>query len=452
MPVAALEIASSLIRDAAHPLTHSAADYDPLIEFIGDARFVLLGEASHGTHEFYRERVRITKRLILEKGFTAVAVEADWPDAYRVNRYVQGQSADADSADALSGFRRFPAWMWRNAVVLDFIGWLREHNDSLSDGIGKTGFYGLDLYSLHTSIEAVLCYLDKVDPEGARRARHRYACFENFGEDPQSYGYAAGLGLSHSCEEEVVVQLLDLQRRAAQYARRDGRIAADDFFYAEQNALLVKDAEQYYRTMFRGHVSSWNLRDTHMARTLKGLIAHLSIGGQRAKVVVWAHNSHLGDARATEMGWKGELNLGELVRRNFPGQSAAVGFSTYRGTVTAASDWGAPAERKRVRPALDGSYESLFHAAGLEMAMPSFFLTLPRGAALSGALREPLLERAIGVVYKPETERMSHYFHARLSDQFDALIHCDETRAVEPLEVTSEWGPGEPAETYPTGE
>lgn len=279
MPEATLPMLSGLIRDAAHPLTHAAADYDALLAFIGDARFVLLGEASHGTHEFYRERVRITKRLILEKGFTAVAVEADWPDAYRVNRYVQGQSTDADSVEALSGFRRFPAWMWRNADVLDFVGWLRAHNDSLAAEKRKTGFYGLDLYSLHTSIEAVLAYLDKVDPEGARRARHRYACFENFGEDPQTYGYAAGLGLSHSCEEEVIATLLELQRRAAEYARRDGRIAADDFFYAEQNALLVKDAEEYYRTMFRGRVSSWNLRDSHMAQSLDGLIAHLSRGG-----------------------------------------------------------------------------------------------------------------------------------------------------------------------------
>jgi len=448
MPEATLPMLSGLIRDAAHPLTHAAADYDALLAFIGDARFVLLGEASHGTHEFYRERVRITKRLILEKGFTAVAVEADWPDAYRVNRYIQGQSTDADSVEALSGFRRFPAWMWRNADVLDFVGWLRAHNDSLAAETRKAGFYGLDLYSLHTSIEAVLAYLDKIDPEGARRARHRYACFEDFGADPQTYGYAAGLGLSHSCEQEVIATLLELQRRAAEYARRDGRIAADDFFYAEQNALLVKDAEQYYRTMFRGRVSSWNLRDTHMAQSLDGLITHLSRGGQPAKVVIWAHNSHLGDARATEMGWRGELNLGELVRRSFGRQSVAVGFTTYGGTVTAASDWGAAAERKRVRPAMEGSYESLFHETG----MPSFFLTLPHDASVSGALREPMLERAIGVVYKPETERLSHYFHARLADQFDAIIHFNETRAVEPLEVTAEWGPGEPAETYPTGE
>lgn len=453
MTASTFPLISGLIRDAAHPLTHVASDYDPLLSFIGDARFVLLGEASHGTHEFYRERIRITQRLIEEKGFSAVAVEADWPDAYRVNRFVRGDATDRDSVEALSGFRRFPAWMWRNADVLDFVGWLRARNDALAAGAEKTGFYGLDLYSLHTSIEAVLAYLDKVDPAGARRARQRYACFEGYGEDAQAYGYAAGLGLSHTCEEEVIAQLLELQRQAAEYARRDGHIAAEDFFYAEQNAQLVRDAEQYYRTMFRGRASSWNLRDAHMARTLEGLSAHLGgTSGKPAKIVVWAHNSHLGDARATEMGWKGELNLGELVRQNHTGESVSVGFTTYGGTVTAASDWGATAERKRVLPAREDSYEAMLHATGLEMRAKRFLLTFPRGTAVTGALREPMLERAIGVIYRPESERTSHYFHAILSDQFDAIIHLDETRAVEPLEVTSEWGQGEPAETWPTGE
>ena len=447
-----LAIVTDLVRDAARPLTGSAADYDDLLNFCGDARVVLLGEASHGTHEFYRERAQITKRLIREKGFTAIAVEADWPDAYRVNRYVQGQNVDADAVEALGGFRRFPAWMWRNADVLDFIGWLRSHNDSLAPGSVKTGFYGLDLYSLHTSIEAVLNYLDKVDPAGAQRARYRYACFEHFGEDPQSYGYAASFGLSRTCESEVIGQLVELQRRAAEYARRDGRVAAEDFFYAEQNARLVKNAEQYYRTMFRGRVSSWNLRDQHMAETLGALTEHLAAQyrGQPnhdTKVVVWAHNSHLGDARATQMGRAGEWNLGQLVRQKYGRESVLVGFSTYSGTVTAASNWGDPAERKRVRPAMPGSYEELFH----DVAIPAFALTLPPDRHVAGGLREPRLERAIGVIYRPESERASHYFHASLSDQFDAIIHIDETRAVEPLELTAEWGVGEPAETFPSG-
>jgi len=447
-----LPIVTDLVRDAAQPLTGSFGDYDELLEFISDAHVVLLGEASHGTHEFYRERAQITKRLIREKGFTAIAVEADWPDAYRVNRYVQGQNVDADAVEALGGFRRFPAWMWRNADVLDFIGWLRSHNDSLAPASVKTGFYGLDLYSLHTSIEAVLNYLDKVDPAGAQRARFRYACFEHFGEDPQAYGYAASFGLSRTCESEVIGQLVELQRRAAEYARRDGRVAAEDFFYAEQNARLVKNAEQYYRTMFRGRVSSWNLRDQHMAETLGALQEHLAAQNRGqpkhdTKVVVWAHNSHLGDARATQMGQAGEWNLGQLIRQKHGRDSVSVGFSTYSGTVTAASNWGEPAERKRVRPAMPGSYEDLFH----DVAIPAFALTLPPDSHVAGGLREPRLERAIGVIYRPESERASHYFHASLSDQFDAIIHIDETRAVEPLELTAEWGVGEPAETFPSG-
>ncbi|HZO53476.1 MAG TPA: erythromycin esterase family protein [Bryobacteraceae bacterium] len=444
---ATLPIITDLVHDAALPLTGSPSDYDHLLEFIGDARFVLLGEASHGTHEFYRQRAQITKRLIQEKGFTVVAVEADWPDAYRVNRYVRGASKDADAVEALSGFKRFPAWMWRNADVLDFVGWLRSYNDSLPPDARRTGFYGLDLYSMHASIGAVLAYLDKVDPEGARRARHRYACFEHFGEDPQGYGYAAGLGLSHSCESEVISQLIDLQRRAAEYARRDGRVAADDFFYAEQNARLVKNAEQYYRTMFRGRVSSWNLRDLHMAETLDSVVEHVSLQKLGAKAVLWAHNSHLGDARATQMGKSGEWNVGQLVRQKRGRNCVLVGFTTYTGTVTAASNWGGQAERKIVRPGMPGSYESLFH----EVRIPSFLLTLTPGTHVSQGLSEPMPERAIGVIYLPESELTSHYFQARLSDQFDAIIHFDQTRAVEPLERTSEWGIGEPAETFPSG-
>ena len=302
-------------REAAHPLTGAGGDYNPLLELVGDARFVLLGEASHGTHEFYRERAQITKRLIKEKGFTAVAVEADWPDAYRVNRYVRARGNDQESVDALAGFKRFPTWMWRNADVLDFTGWLRAHNDSLTSDSTKVGFYGLDLYSLHASMEAVLGYLDRVDPEAAKRARYRYSCFDHFGEDTQAYGYAASFGLAETCEDEVLGQLIELRRRAAEYASRDGHVAADEFFFAEQNARLVHNAEEYYRSMFHGRISSWNLRDQHMVETLEALVKHLEAqSGSAAKVVVWAHNSHLGDARATEMGEAGELNVGQLVR------------------------------------------------------------------------------------------------------------------------------------------
>jgi erythromycin esterase-like protein len=434
------------VRNAAHPLEGAARDYDPLMERIGDARFVLLGEASHGTHDFYHARANITKRLIEEKGFSAVAVEADWPDAYRVNRYVRGAGADADSRAALADFKRFPTWMWRNTDVLDFVGWLRTHNDGILSESAKIGFYGLDLYSLHASIRAVLDYLDKVDPDAAQRARYRYSCFDHFGHDTQAYGYAASFGLSASCEQEVLHQLIELRQRAIPYASRDGRLASDEFFFAEQNARLVKNAEEYYRSMFRGQVESWNRRDCHMVETLEALVAHLNARGQDAKIVVWAHNSHLGDARATEIGERGELNVGQLMRERYDRDTVLVGFTTYAGNVTAASDWDAPAQYKRVRPALAGSYEALFHEVGTAR-----FLLILRGAMeLENALREPRLERAIGVIYRPETERLSHYFHARLSEQFDAVLHFDQTRAVTPLGLTPAKS-SEAPETFPFG-
>jgi erythromycin esterase-like protein len=434
------------IEESVYPLVGARDDYDPLMDLIGDARFVLVGEATHGTHEFYEARAQITKRLITEKGFTAVAVESDWPDAYRVNRYVRGISDDATAREALAGFERFPVWMWRNRDVLSFVEWLRTYNDSRAGDERKVGFYGLDLYSLHRSIEAVIAYLERVDPEAAKRARYRYACFDHFGEDTQAYGYIAGFGLSSSCEEEVIKQLIDLQRHAADYARRDGRIAEDELFSAEQNARVVKDAEEYYRTMFHGRVSSWNLRDQHMAETLQALVAHLDAQIGSAKVVVWEHNSHVGDARATSVSEQGEYNVGQLVRERNSGDTVLVGLTTYTGTVTAASDWGGPHERKRVRPALPESYEALFHGIGL----PQFLLPLRNGGRVNQELRGPRLERAIGVIYLPQTERISHYFLARLPEQFDAIVHFDETHAVEPLVRTEQWERGEVPETFPS--
>ena len=435
------------IRKDAHPITGAPHDYDPLLDRIGNARFVLIGEASHGTHEFYQQRAEITKRLITEKQFTAVAVEADWPDAYRINRFVRAYSGDTEAIEALGDFKRFPTWMWRNADVLDFIGWLRQYNDELPRGKYKTGFYGLDLYSLYTSIDAVLGYLNQIDPEAAKRARYRYSCFEHFGEDTQAYGYAASFGIAESCEREVIGQLLEMRRRAADYASRDGRVAQDEFFFAEQNARLIKNAEAYYRTMFRGRVESWNLRDRHMAETLDALVKHLDFQGEPARVAVWEHNSHLGDARATYMADYGELNVGQLVRERYGSEAVLVGFTTYTGTVTAASDWDGPAERKSVRPALADSYEAAFH----EIDPANFFLLLSSDREVAHALRGPRLERAIGVIYLPRTERQSHYFDARLSNQFDAVIHFDETRALEPLERYALWETGEAPETFPTG-
>jgi len=435
-----------LVRERAIPLQGDPRQYDALIDAIGDARVVLLGEATHGTHEFYRERSYITRRLIGEKGFAAVAVEADWPDAYRINRFVRASSADEDAVQALADFGRFPTWMWRNADVLDFIGWLRAHNETQA-APKRAGFYGLDLYSLRASMEAVLRYLDAVDPAAARRARRRYGCFDQFGEGMQEYGYAAGFGLHPSCEREVLTQLLELHRQRAEYATRDGHVAADAYFHAEQNARLVKNAEEYYRTMFRGRDESWNLRDRHMVETLGELRRFLSRLQPNPRIVVWAHNSHLGDARATEMGERGELNVGQLVREQYGSSAVLVGFTTSTGTVTAASEWDGPAHRKHVRPALAGSYERLFHDA----QVARFLVPLRTDLELSSALAVPRLERAIGVLYLPDSERASHYFHARLSEQFDFVLHFDETRAVEPLERSALWEAGEVAETFPSG-
>lgn len=420
-------------------------ELDPVMEMIGDARIVMIGEASHGTHEFYRTRANLTRRLIAEKNFKAVAVEADWPDAYRVNRYVRALGDDTNAIASLADFKRFPTWMWRNVDVVNFIEWLRDHNNRFARNEEKAGFYGIDLYSLYTSIEAVVRYLDQVDPEAAKRARHRYSCFERFGEDSQAYGYATSFGVTEPCENQVVEQLVEFQRRAAEYAQRDGHIPPDEAFFAEQNARLVMNAEEYYRSMFRGRVSSWNLRDTHMADTVDALVRHLERQRQPPKIVVWAHNSHLGDARATEMGAGGELNVGQLLRERYGDAARNIGFTTFTGTVTAASDWDAPAARMTVRPGMAGSWERLLHEAS-----PANFGLIMRGSGIAPALEPQRLERAIGVIYAPATERMSHYFNASLSRQFDAVLHYDITQALEPLERWEIEHTGEVPETYPS--
>jgi erythromycin esterase-like protein/predicted phosphoribosyltransferase len=431
------------VRSAAIPLHGTADDYDALLARVGDATLVLLGEASHGTHEFYRIRADITRRLIEEKGFTAVAVEGDWPDAYRVNRFVRGKGSDADADAALGGFQRFPSWMWRNTDVLAFVSWLREHNDGRADATDKAGFYGLDLYSLHGSVAAVLDYLDRTDAPAARRARYRYGCFDQFGEDVQAYGYAAIFDLTHSCEDQVVAQLMEMCQRGGQTDDRDD----DDLFSAEQNARLVRNAEAYYRSMVRGREESWNLRDRHMMETLEALMQLRAPPHQPMKIVVWAHNSHLGDARATEMRARGELNLGQLVRERYAAQAVLVGFCTDHGTVTAATEWDDPAQFKRVQPGLPGSCEALCHAVGI----PKFQLRLD-DEKLASALAAPRLQRAIGVIYRPQTERQSHYFRTVLPQQFNWLIHIDATSALVPLEAGERWHAGEePPEAYPSG-
>lgn len=425
--------------------------FEALDEIIGEARVVLIGESSHGTHEFYQARAEITKWLIEEKGFSAVAAEADWPDAYRVNRYVQGLDSDQSADEALRGFERFPTWMWRNVVVRDFVEWLHDRNERRRTlGARGTGFYGLDLYSLHRSMQEVIAYLENVDPQAAQRARARYACFDHASaDDGQAYGFAAAFGAGLSCEREAIDQLVELQRTAEEYARRDGMIAEDEAFYARQNAQTVRNAERYYRAMFSGRVTSWNLRDQHMAQTLHALLSHLDRHQDEhpARIVVWAHNSHVGDARATEVGGDGQLTLGQLTREQYGDSCRLIGFTTYSGSVTAASEWGAIAERNFVRPALNGSIEELFHETG----RPEFLVSSLISCGAAEPLDEVRLARAIGVIYLPETERQSHYYHVRPSEQYDAIIHIDKTRALEPLEVTTRWTTGETPETYPSG-
>jgi erythromycin esterase-like protein len=401
-------------------------DLEAVLARAREKKCVLLGEATHGTHEFYELRAEITRRLIEAGALGAVVAEADWPDAYRVNRYVRGQSDDADADEALGDFRRFPTWMWRNTVVRDFVEWLHEWNAARPPR-ERAGFYGMDLYSLHASMDAVVRYLESVSPDAAARARERYACFDH-AADPSAYAEAVAFGAGETCEDEAVAQLIEMRELAA----RNGRLPRDEQFFAEQNARLVKSAEEYYRTMFRGRVRSWNLRDSHMVETLTALRDHLDV-----PVAVWAHNSHLGDARATELGAHGEHNVGQLIRERCGSDGFLLGFTTHRGTVTAASAWGGEPERKNVRPALPGSWEELLHERGDDV-----LVELPEGVRL---------ERAIGVIYLPQTERLSHYFRARLREQFDAVIHVDETRALEPLERTQGWEAGEAPETYPTG-
>ena len=431
-----------LVRKHAIPLDPERG-VGRILDLIGDVSVVLIGEATHGTHEFYDIRSHITRALIASRGFNIVAVEADWPDAYRANRWARGQGSDDTAGDALADFVRFPRWMWRNRVTVQFLEWLRRYNLA-EPGQRAASFYGLDLYSLHTSIDAVLRYLERVDPIAADRARERYACFEMFGSDPQVYGHATTRGGETSCEHEVVSQLVELQRRAAEYVSRDGRVAADEYFSAAQNARLISDAEQYYRLMYSSGRASWNLRDQHMMATLEAVMTHTRQMNGTAKAVVWAHNSHLGDARATQMGEGGELNIGQLARQRFGAGMLSIGFTTHHGRVTAASNWDEPAALMAVRPSLAGSYERLFHDTGLD----AFLIDL-RGAA-GAALHQPRLERAIGVVYRPESERRSHYFLASLPRQFDLVIHWDETRALEPLELWSRHDVDLP-ETWPSG-
>lgn len=433
------ELADAVVA-AAQPFDSiESVDLDPLLDRIGDARVVLLGEATHGTSEFYDMRARISRELILRKGFGIIGIEGDWPDAARVDHYVRHAEFPPSEWTA---FARFPTWMWRNEEVRDFVEWLRGHNGAVPQE-QRVAFHGLDLYSLYNSMRSVLAYLDDVDPETAAAARVRYGCLTPWQTDPATYGRAALTGQYRSCEEDVVHMLHSILQKHREYALHDG----ERFLDAAQNARLVANAERYYRIMYYGSRASWNLRDSHMFETLKSL---LQFYGPQSKAIVWAHNSHVGNARATEMSMRGEHNIGQLCRNEFGRGAVLIGFGTDHGTVAAASDWDGPLEFKSVRPALARSYERLCHT-GSERSGKARFL-LPLGATLSEDVREalekPRLERAIGVIYRPETELASHYFQAILTRQFDEYIWFDETKAVTPFETAQLEGL---PDTYPFG-
>jgi protein-L-isoaspartate(D-aspartate) O-methyltransferase len=434
-PAVSVSLPGLIAKHAEAFTTLEEANLEPLLDRIGDARVVLIGEASHGTSEFYRMRARITQRLIEAKGFDIVAAEADWPDAARIDNYVRHREVPPSEWTA---FARFPTWMWRNEETRSFIDWLHTRNSSLDYG-RRTAFYGLDLYSLYTSVRAVIDYLESVDPDLAAIARRRYGCLSPWEADPAAYGRAALRGTYHECEQSVAHILTELLQKRQAYALRDG----ERFFDAAQNARLVANAEHYYRIMYYGSRASWNLRDSHMFETLKNGLQHR---GAKSKVVVWAHNSHIGNASATEMGRRGEHNIGQLCREHFGKACYAIGFGTNDGTVAAASGWDEPMQIMDVRSAHPQSYERLFHMTD----SPGLLLPLShaRSGELTEKLEKPRLERAIGVIYRPESELASHYFEAVLPRQFDEYIWIDRTSAVKPFNVAELQGL---PDTYPFG-
>ena len=411
------------IEAVAEPLESGQPDeLDPILDRIGDVPLVMLGEGSHGTHEFYDIRQRITQRLVAEKGFRAIAIEGDWPNAARVDQFVKGGFGTARSS--LDEFKSFPTWMWGNQDVLGFAHWLRDFNDQVAPDQPRCGFYGLDLYSMYSSMEAVIAYLERVDPAAAEKARERFACFEPVNANMQVYALLVHAGSIESCEPRLIEVLEDLRRQREALARSCPDYA---FFSAEQNVLLTRAAENFYLAMLRGDPDSWNVRDRYMWDTLRRLRAHL---GAETKIVVWAHNTHVGDYRATEEAEQGYVNLGQLAREQLGDQAYLLGFGTYHGTVTAATAWGGPPEHKDVPPAMAGTYEDLFHQVGV----PRFFVSLKDVRdQLVASLLDRRHERAIGVVYNPEHERYGNYFRANLAEQFDGYIFVDRTSAVKPI-------------------
>jgi len=430
------EPALNLIRENLHPIRGEKDDFNLLIERIGDAQFVLLGESTHGTHEFYKARREITWRLIKEKGFTAVAIEAGWSFASPLNRYIQLNDA-MTIMEALADFKRYPGWVWRNKDTLEFINQLKDYNAAFQGNSTKIGIYGLDLYGLYSSIDKVTGYLDKYDAQAAKRARLRYSCFDSFDKDPQKYANAASADPSISCESEAEEQLLDLNQNAFEYLNRNISDAQKEFFNAQQNARLIKNAEKYFRALYEHEENSphsWNLRDRHMMEMLEALVQYIETSKNNNKVVVWAHNSHVGNAEASDMSRRGELNIGQLLRKRYGSKAVLIGFVTNTGSVIASSTWGGLVEHKQLLPALEESYAALFHKENV----PCFYLILNENQELATYLNRERLQRAVGVIYLPDTERKNHYDHARLADQFDAVIYFDKTSAVEPLDKMPE--------------
>ena len=433
-PGSAMEAARAIVH-ACVPLPDPvhALEFGPHFDALANAKIVLLGEATHGTSEFYRARAAITRNLIQYHGFNIIAVEADWPDASRIDRHVRHRGVGRYDR---TSFARFPTWMWRNQEVDDFVAWLAQHNGDLPLE-QRVEFRGLDVYSLRSSIAEVLTYLDRIDPQAAVTARRRYGCLTPWQSEPEWYGKAVHRGERDPCEDDVVAQLGDLLARQVDYARGDG----EDFADAAQNARVIRSAEHYYRIMYQGSNDSWNLRDRHMFETLQHVMARRGSG---AKAVVWAHNSHIGDAAATSMGWRGQFNIGELCRTAYRDEAILVGFGTDRGTVAAADDWDEPMQLKTVLPSRPDSYERVFRHTGIARSL----IDLRGDGEVRAALSQPRLERTIGVIYRPETELQSHYFEAVLPEQFDAYVWFEETSAVTPLPTEPPHGV---PETYPFG-
>jgi erythromycin esterase-like protein len=423
-------------------------NFDSIMDAIGDSEIVMIGEASHGTHEYYKIRAELTKRLIEEKNFNFVTVEADWPDTYRINRYVQnGKYSESSPEESLQDFKRFPYWMWKNTAVLDFIKWLRSFNDDLPNE-KKVGFYGMDLYSFFTSVDEVIKYLEKVDPDEAMIAKKLYGNFDKFRGQPEKYGLYVEQGRCKSYEKEVVKVLCDLHKNGPEYIKgRGGYINGDELFYTKQNGLLVKDAEEYYRKTYVPGEISWNIRDTHMVECIQKLMEFYNSNGRPPKLVIWAHSSHLGDARATESTQSGQWNVGELMRKLFGFEHTFnIGFSSYNGTVTASSKWGQPEQFMVVNNGLYNSYEHLFHTVS-EQSNDKNFILLFRSNNPDVEIDQDMvkvvskrrLHRYIGVIYRPDTERWSHYSESSLTKEFDAFIHIDISNAVIPLNPSPAW-------------